>query len=161
MNVTFKSSVLFSHCQVICKTRTDENHVMDEFHAHKVSISTSIFKYLLTWFFNEFKKYIYDKINCIWVKRFLKNHPLGDSLSDFVGLHSKLFVYCMKFRPSLFCSSYINKAHTVISFDIKIQNESFLFFKYFILYLHPRDEILELLLISLGLNLFFQWYLVG
>ena len=32
---------------------------MDEFHAHKVSISTSIFKYLLTWFFNEFKRYIY------------------------------------------------------------------------------------------------------
>ena len=24
----------FGHCQVICKTRTDENHAMDEFHAH-------------------------------------------------------------------------------------------------------------------------------
>ena len=24
----------YAHCQVICKTRTDENHAIDEFHAH-------------------------------------------------------------------------------------------------------------------------------
>ena len=62
-----------------------------------------------------FKKWC-NKINCIWGSRDSfksKITPLGVSQATLKIIILIEFVYCLKFRPSSFCSSYINKAYSM------------------------------------------------
>ena len=83
---------------------------MDEIHENKVFI-----KCLLTLFYNRFSKNYTLRLIVFKSREIfsLKIIPLGISQTDLKIIMFIEFMYCMKFRPSSFCSSYINKEYTV------------------------------------------------
>ena len=115
-NFMGKMLILGTPFQPLCTVRSSAKRgrtkfqAMDEIHEHKVFI-----KCLLTLFFNRFSKNYTLRLIVFKSREIfsLKTIPLGISQTDLKIIMFIEFMYCMKFRLSSFCSSYINKEYTV------------------------------------------------
>ena len=107
--IWMKHSVCFIYIGAAKRGRT-KFQAMDEIHEHKVFI-----KCLLMLFFNRFSKNYTLRLIVFKSREIfsLKIIPLGISQTDLKIIIVIEFMYCMKFRLSSFCSSYINKEYTV------------------------------------------------